>query len=243
MGSGLLMALASCNGVFDGVYDELPTPAEGDIYIDASSWTKWHYLDLHALQEAVANGQKTEVVIQTFDIPMEEIADYDADSTGIYTYWYDVFGEGLSKRELRSKYPTIRQPEPSQWDLAFHRNNVRTNGGAVWQTPFTYISQLGDHSTFVTQSFVGDTWNETDVWTVQDRMLQGLVGNQRIKINSELGKWLRLDIPPMPPAFTYNGNVFVVRFSDGTYAALRLKNYISPSNVKCHMTIEYKYPL
>ena len=85
MGSGLLMALASCNGVFDGVYDELPTPAEGDIYIDASSWTKWHYLDLHALQEAVANGQKTEVVIQTFDIPMEEIADYDADSTGIYT--------------------------------------------------------------------------------------------------------------------------------------------------------------
>ncbi|MBQ8157802.1 MAG: HmuY family protein [Prevotella sp.] len=237
------MALASCNGVFDSVYDELPTPAEGDLYIDASSWTQWHYIDLHAIQQSATDGQKAEVVIQTFDIPIEKSDAFDADSTGIYTYWYDVFGEGISKHELRNSYPTVRQPEPSQWDLAFHRNNVRTNNAAVWQTSFEDISQVSDHSLFITQPFVGDTWNNLDVWTVQDRMLQGLVGNQKIKINSELGKWLRLDIPPMPPAFTHNGNVFIVRFSDGTYAALRLKNYISPSNVKCHLTIEYKYPL
>lgn len=237
------MAFVSCNGVFDDVYDELPTPAEGDIYVDASSWTKWHYLDLHALQEAVANGQKAEAAIQSFDIPTDEVEAFDADSTGIFTYWYDVFGVGISKHELRSSYPTARQAEPSRWDLAFHRNNVRTNGGAVFQTSFTDISRVSDHSLFVTQPFVSDSWNETDVWTVQERMLQGLVGNQRIKINSELGKWLTLDIPPMPPAFTYNGNVFIVRFSDGTYAALRLKNYVNAENVKCHLTIEYKYPL
>lgn len=243
MGWGLLTALTSCNGIFDEVYDEASTPAEGDIYIDASSWTKWHYLNLHALQEVAANGLEPDSAIQTYDIPLEETEAFDADSTGIYTYWYDVFGEGISKYEFRSSYPIAPQPEPPHWDLAFHRNNVRTNGGEVLQTSITDMSQVGDHSVFAAQAFVRDTWNDLDVWTVQSRMLQGLVGNQRIKVNSELSKWLTLDIPPMPPAFTHNDHVFIVRFSDGTYAALRLKNYMSADNVKCHLTIEYKYPL
>jgi hypothetical protein len=74
-------------------------------------------------------------------------------------------------------------------------------------------------------------------------MLQGIVGNQRIKINDVLGNWLRLEIPPMPPAFTHNSNVFIVRLADGTYAAIRLKSYIGTSNRKCQLTIEYKYPI
>jgi hypothetical protein len=110
-------------------------------------------------------------------------------------------------------------------------------------TSVTDINQVGDRSVFATLPFVADTWNETDVWTVQDRMLLGLVGNQKIKVNSELGQWLKLNIPPIPPTFTHNDHVFVIRFNDGTYAALRLKNYISSENVKCHLTIEYKYPL
>jgi hypothetical protein len=47
----------------------------------------------------------------------------------------------------------------------------------------------------------------------------------------------------MPPAFTHNSNVFVVRLADGTYAAIRLKNYIGTTNRKCQLTIEYKYPI
>jgi hypothetical protein len=90
---------------------------------------------------------------------------------------------------------------------------------------------------------VADEWNETDVWTVQDKMLLGLIGNQRMKVNNVLGNWLRMSIPPIPPVFTMNSHVFIVRFGDGTYAALRLKNYIGPTNVKCCLTIEYKYPI
>ena len=247
-GCGLLMALTSCNGVFDDLYDDIPpAPAveeqrvddkgqiSGEIYIDASSWTKWHYIDFHALGEAVKKGD--------FDIPLDEADDSDSNGTGIYTYWYDVFGEGLSRHELRSYYPTVPQPEPDSWDLAVHRNNVRTNGGSVYQTTLTDISQVGTADTYASMPFVPDAWNETDVWTVQEHMLLGLIGNQRIKINSELGKWLHVDLPPIPPAFTHNDRVFIVRFSDSTCAALRLKGYIGPDNVKCHLTIEYKYPL
>lgn len=223
----------------DGIYDDAPQPAAGDLYVDASSWKEWHYIDLHAIQ----NGETPDLTFRTCDIPLTPISEFDADRCGIYSYWYDVFGEGISKYELRDSYPTEQQQEPEQWDIAVHRNNVRTNGGAVYQTTLTDITKAGNSTLYAAMPFVEDTWNETDVWTVNDQMLSGIIGNQRIKINTELGKWLTMDIPPMPPSFNYNGNVFIVRFSDGTYAALRLKNYKTPSNANCGLTIEYRYPL
>lgn len=237
------MMLSACNGVIDGIYDEAPLPASGDLYVDATSWQQWHYIDLHAIHEAVQRGESPDLSFKAYDIPVEAVSSFDADATGIYTYWYDVFGEGISNREFRESYPTERQPEPEHWDIAVHRNNVRTNGGAVYRTSLTDIGSVGSSAVYAAMPFVEDTWNETDVWTVQDRMLSGLIGNQRIKVNTELSQWLTMDIPPMPPAFNYNGSVFIVRFSDGTYAALRLKNYKTPTNLNCGLTIEYKYPL
>ena len=234
----MLIALSACNGVMDGIYDDPQKPARGDLYVDATSWTEWHYIKFNNSQLSTLNPQ-----LSTLTIPTTPIAEFDDDGTGIYNYWYDVFGEGMAKHELRSKYPTIRQPEPDQWDIAIHRNNVRTNGGAVWQSSLTDISKVGSSTQYSSMPFVEDSWSEVDVWVVQDQMLSGIVGSQRIKINPELSKWLTMEIPPMPPAFVYNGNVFIVRLSDGTYAALRLKNYKTPDGRNCGMTIEYKYPL
>lgn len=245
-GWGLIVLLSACNGIMDGIYDEAPQAAEGEIYVDATSWTEWHYIKFAVSLQFTAtspNDQATNSQISTYDIPTTPTAEFDADGTGIYNYWYDVFGEGISKRELRSSYPTERQPEPEEWDIAVHRNNVRTNGGAVYQTNITDINAIGSSTSYATLPFVEDEWNETDVWTVNSQMLSGVVGNQRIKINTELSKWLTMEIPPMPPTFVYNGNVFIVRLKDGTYAALRLKNYKTTDGRNCGLTIEYKYPL
>lgn len=245
-GWGLIVLLSACNGVMDGIYDETPQAAEGEIYVDATSWTEWHYIKFAVSSQFTAtspNDQATNSQISTYDIPTTPMAEFDADGTGIYNYWYDVFGEGISKRELRSSYPTERQSEPDDWDIAVHRNNVRTNGGAVYQTNITDINAIGSSTSYATLPFVEDEWNETDVWTVNSQMLSGVVGNQRIKINTELSKWLTMEIPPMPPTFVYNGNVFIVRLKDGTYAALRLKNYKTTDGRNCGLTIEYRYPL
>ena len=51
-----------------------------------------------------------------------------------------------------------------------------------------------------------------------------------------------MKIPPMPPSFSLNNHVFILRLKDGTYAAIQLENYLSPKGVKCWMTINYKYP-
>ncbi|MDE7403413.1 MAG: HmuY family protein [Muribaculaceae bacterium] len=245
----MIMSLSSCTGILTGIYDEPPTESRttsaGQLYIDASDWTKWHYIDLKAVTDSIAENPSfnPSALWQTFDIPVAEVSD-SARKAGIYTYWYDVFGEGTGKYEFRSFYPTAAQEEPSEWTLAVHRNNVRTNGGAVWESPFVSLDELPEGSDWLRDiNFTEDEWNQIDVWTLQEQMLLGLVGNQGIYINPILSRWLTMQIPPMPPVFSLNSSVFILRISDDSYAALQLADYMNNLGTKCHLTINYRYPL
>ena len=238
----LLSSLSACHGILDELYDEPSdevTLKEGQLYVDASSWTDWYYIDLtDAKKEFVRKEIPTEVTDS-----LHRVSPPPLGAGGLYTYWYDVFGEGISKHEFRGFTPTDKQPEPESWHIAVHRNNVRTNGGAVYETSYTSMNDLPESSeAFADATFTEDEWNELDVWTVQAQMLQGLIGNQGIKINPVLSSWLKVSLPPVPPVFTLNNHVFIVRFEDGTYAAIQLENYQNAAGVKCHLTINYKYP-
>lgn len=233
--------LSSCEGLFEDLYDQEPPTAEGQVYLDASSWTDWYYLDLHALQDSTYKPDFT-----AYPMPLDTIPESQWDGqTGIYTYWYDVFGVGTDSCRYDSHYPTATQPEPEKWDIALHRDDVRTNGGAAFETEYTSMEELPASSeVFWGEAFDEDTYSESDTWAVSDRMMRGFVGNQRIKINYTLSSWLgvTLQIPSkVPPEFTYNPHVFIVRLSDGTYAALRLASYVR-NDKKCCLTIDYKYP-
>lgn len=247
-----LIGLPSCSGIFGNVYDDPPEEKAmtmaGELYIDASDWTSWHYIDLQAVNESTTADDtfNPSSLWQHFEIPLAETESSDAGNhlSGIYTYWYDVFGQGISKNEYRDFYPTERQTEPEKWSFAVHRNNVRTNSGEVARTDFHSFDELPEGTAWTDRlQFTKDTWNEKDVWTIQDRMLLGLIGNQGIEINNTLSSWLTISIPPMPPAFTHSDNVFILRLADGSMAALRLEDYQSSTGTKCCLTINYMYPL
>lgn len=243
------LLLPACNGIFGGIYDEPDTgqPIEtvaGQLYIDASDWTQWHYIDLPSLAENVIEnpGFNTSSAWQTFGIPLDRS---ENDRIGIYTYWYDVFGEGISKREYRDFYPTEYQPEPKKWSFAVHRNNVRTNGGAACRTDFTSLDELPSSESDYYDSliFTEDEWSESDVWVDQSTMLSGIIGNQGIMVNMVLSSWLTVEIPPMPPAFRHDPHVFVLRLSDGSMVGMQLSNYMNSNGKKCCLSIKYRYPL
>ena len=247
--TGLTMAvvLTGCEGVFGGIYDEPDNSGEvtvnGTLYVDASDWTQWHYLDLHQLADSVAadSTYNTSLAWRTFDIPTEPLTDpAPGDRNGIYTYWYDVFGAGISVNEFRDFYATAPQPEPESWTIAVHRNN----GCEAAATGLTDIDKVPADSEYLEGlTYRADEWNELDVWVIRERMLSGLIGNQGLEVNPVLSSWLRVDIPPMPPAFTMNPEVFVLRLPDGTHAAIQLEDYISTEGMKCCLTIKYRYPL
>lgn len=248
-GMGILL-LTACNGIFDDIYDKPINevkPAKGQLIVDATSWTRWYYIDLKKLHRLNEEGNEEALLeaqtnFEAYDIPMSLTNESDGRS-GQYMYWFDVFGAGLAKNELRQYTPTDPQQEPSEWTLAVHRNNVRTNGGAVLKTRYTSMDDMPATSDeFAKEEFTPDEWTENEVWDSQEQMLLGLVPSQGININRTLSSWLKIDVPPMPPAFTLDSHVFVLRLADGTYAALQLANYLSPSGTKCWLTINYKYP-
>lgn len=245
-----MVLLSSCEGIIDGIYDEPAAniiPAEGQLVVDATSWSDWYYIDLPKLHELSERGDTTALLkaqteFEAYPIPMSLTSESDGKS-GQYMYWFDVFGEGIKRNEFRSFTPCDAQPEPEAWTLAIHRNNARTNGGAVYETPYTSMDDLPETSSvFADAVFEGDEWTENEVWDDQSQMLLCLVPSQGIKINRVLSSWLIMDIPPMPPAFSLNSHVFILRLADGTYAALQLANYVSPGGKKCYLTINYKYP-
>ncbi|MCM1369182.1 MAG: HmuY family protein [Candidatus Amulumruptor caecigallinarius] len=241
--------LQSCEGGFGFVYDNPPddetNTVAGKLFVDASDWGKWYYMDLQALARSVEANPDTngnDLWVAT-DIPMSEIPNPEG-KAGIYTYWYDVFGQGISRYEFVSYFPTLPQSEPQKWTFAVHRNNVRTNGCTVAATEFHDIDELPANRDYLASlQFRGDNWNETDVWCVQDKMLAGYIGNQGIYVNPVLSSWLAVSIPPIPPAFDINTQVFVIHLPDDTYGALQLENYQSATGVKCCLTINYRYPL
>ena len=254
----LISTLSACHGVLDDIYDEPKGNVDmkqGRLYMDASSWLDWYYLDFNIINKNFAEGGTSSMFVR-YAIPTEEAPDQNAQPStlspqpsalspqpGLYTYWYDVFGAGLSNHDFRGFTPTAAQPEPDVWHIAVHRNNVRTNGGAAYETTYTSIADLPESSeAFKDATFTPDEWNELDVWTLREQMLQGIISNQGIEVNPVLSSWLKVDIPPVPPVFTLNNHVFIVKFEDDTYAAIQLENYQSPSGTKCCLTINYKYP-
>lgn len=251
--AAILYGLSSCNGILSNAYDE-PEEKEsvetraGQLYVDASEWGMWHYIDLKEVYEATENDAAVNpsALWKHYEIPITPVeqTEYGKDKPGIYTYWYDVFGEGISKNEFRDFYLTIAQPEPEKWSFAVHRNNVRTNGGEVARTDYHKFEDLPEGTSWTEKlKFHKDEWNEKDVWTIQERMLSGLIGNQGIEINNTLSAWLTIEIPPMPPAFTHNDEIFILKLADGSMAALQLENYLSSTGTKCCLTINYRYPL
>ncbi len=248
----LLLLATSCEGVFEGIYDkpstDTPSLSGQQLVIDATSWGDWYYVDFDSLHQLAVNGDSAALLrAQThftpYRIPMMEEANPAHPQTGIYTYWFDVFGKGISVCEKRGFMPTASQPEPNSWSIAVHRNNVRTNGGAAIETHYTSMDELPPNSTaFTGADFREDEWSENEVWADESHMLSSLVGCQGIKINKVLSSWLRIDIPPMPPAFTRNSHIYIIRLRNGKYAAVQLENYMNDKGVKCWLTVNYKYP-
>ena len=249
------MMLTACNGIFDDIYDQPQEiiPAKGQIVVDATSWSHWYYVDLKQLHQLTVDGneealRKAQTEFEAYPIPMEATGDkvttpITDKKSGQYMYWFDVFGAGIKNNTFAYFTPTATQAAPTEWTFAVHRNNVRTNGGAVLETAYTSMDELPESSdVFKDRQFTEDEWTENEVWDSQEQMLLGYVPSQGIEINRVLSSWLSMEIPPMPPSFSMNNHVFILRLKDGSYAALQLENYLSPKGDKCYLTLNYKYP-
>ena len=262
------LSLIGCEGILEGIYDEIPEGGSSDVvvkgdtvsgslYVEAIEWDQWYYLDLHAIRDAVTASHRGEVLdsscfhFSRYPVPMTLSGVWDGVSRIRTNRFWVLTGGGIRDFEFVSDVQSDVQPEPEHWDLAIHRDNNRTNGGAVLETPYETLEKLPAVRQILDQmqrsgldtTFTPDALSDHEVWVDQSTILSELVPCQVIPINQVLSLWMTVDLPPIPPAFTHNSHVFLLRMSDGTVAALRCASYISAKNVKCCLTIEYKYPV
>lgn len=201
-----MLLLSACNGIFEDIYDA-PRPEEtkiygfvavddkshtGRIYIDATDYTEWHYIDLHRKQVVTA---------------------------------------------------AVDGAAPENWDFAIHRYDAKTNGGAVAESAAPDFGALPATGSVPAEAFVADVWTADKITVDMSQMMDGIIRYAEDWYNPVLSGWLHVDTSTMPPVYTLSGKVYLIRLADGTFAALRLTNFMNDAAVKGFMTIDYLYPV
>lgn len=198
------LSLQSCNDLLGELYDEPLNDTQygfiktneidnsGTIYIDATKYTQWIYIDFH--------------------------------------------NRSIDSLEINSG-----QDEPTEWDIAVHRYDAKTNGGSVLETGYNDLNLVQSLESLPEGEFIEDGWSKVTI-DMSDMINDNIIYADSY-VNTELSKWLDVDTGTMPPVYTLSSKVYLVRLEDGTLAAVRLSDFMSKSGVKGYMTIDYIYPL
>ena len=159
-------------------------------------------------------------------------------NTSVYANWvYLDFAEA----ETVTVDMTAGDPEPGQWDMTVHRDDVTTNGGSAAMTSWTDIVKFEDSGDMPDDAaFVSDIMTDDVIAIDMSGMMQGNIVYAEDWYNPELSRWLDVDTSTMPPIYTKSDNVFVLRLPDGRDIAIRLDNYMDGNGTKGYMTIQYK---
>lgn len=126
------------------------------------------------------------------------------------------------------------------WDIAFHRGDIRLNGGEsgsgkgeavntnstdwnlVMVAPESGYQK--DKMGKITTAFTGSDIEETDA-----------------SFSQVLSGWLTIDTSNPPPKYTYHNWVFVVKSATGKYVKLLVYDYKNERNNGAYISFKYQY--
>ena len=237
-----LGALTSCEGIFDGIYDEPPMdlsfnegfrPSSGAgaapnrfvLMLQATEYDEWIYVNLH------------DRTLERHPVPTALTGAWDGRSGWTYN---EVKGTQFTP------YKTVKtdaQIDAKVWDLAVHHFDVKTNGGEVFETPYHSLQELPASSkAFDHETFTKDVWSTTHAIVDLKEMMGFRVGYQNTLINVPLTGWVTMDFSNPPPVYSTSDKVYLLRMTDGSCAALRLLSYMSEAGTKGFLTVDVIYP-
>ena len=130
-----------------------------------------------------------------------------------------------------------------------HRYDIKTNSGAAYRTSYTSLEELTsalNKGTFPmpdTSEFTTDEPGKISIDMSQ--MMEGNIIYADAETNKVLAQWLNVDTSSMPPTYTMDNHVYLVRTSNGKMAAIQFTGYSNPylSNTKGYISLKYAYPI
>ncbi|MDR1879249.1 MAG: HmuY family protein, partial [Bacteroidales bacterium] len=122
----------------------------------------------------------------------------------------------------------------ASWDIAFHRMDVRLNGGESGKGQgagqISDVTALSELTTIPTEGYITDVMDSVNV-----SMMEKVAAPK----NLTLGTWVSM--AGMPPAYTVKENVFVVKSAEGKHVKLKFLDYLNAENKGGHVKFTYVY--
>lgn len=134
---------------------------------------------------------------------------------------------------------------PEEWTFAMHRYDCKTNGGSVYETSFSSITDLTaaiSAGTFAAPDAAAFTADVDGKITVDmSHMMEGYLDYAASKVNSVMGQWLSVDTSNMPPNYTPSDKVYLLRVRSDEVYAIRFTAYSNPQkyNTKGYISFDY----
>ncbi|MDR0658035.1 MAG: hypothetical protein LBG18_03735 [Mediterranea sp.] len=127
------------------------------------------------------------------------------------------------------------------WDIAIHREDIRTNGAGAHNTEKTDLSEVTSVPAGV--EYTADVSTTGKVILDMSGMMQGNIKYGPFKLNETLCGWLTKNISVMPPVYAIHNYVYVIRLADGKYAKIQFTDRTNDTSVSGHITFTYAYPV
>ena len=133
----------------------------------------------------------------------------------------------------------VGEAAPEKWDFAVHRFDVKTNGGAGFETDFDDLSKVADIQSVESLDFTADATVSDKIIVDMSGMMQGKVKYAEDSYNPCISKWMDMNMKNMPPEFNLSDKVYLLRTAEGKIYGLHFKNYVNKSNELGYLTIDY----
>ncbi len=124
------------------------------------------------------------------------------------------------------------------WDLAFHRGDIRTNGGAsgpgrggAFKTEAVEMSAVTENPAEVT--YTPDVRAEITFPTMRETADQSR--------NEVLADWYTSS--GMPPTYVVHPDIYLIRTAEGKYAKVKFLDYTNDLGAGGYITFTYEYPV
>lgn len=161
---------------------------------------------------------------------------FEAQSYSEWTYF--SFEKGETVKVDQENYAT-----DSNWDIAFLRFNIRTNGGesgkgqgAVLDTKETDFNKV---TSIPSTGFITDSKIKVMASGGMPPTYVETPGSSVFKVGENQG-WAFYDYKA--GTWSHNNNVFIIRTADGQYAKLIMKSFLNDEDKSGNITFEYVYP-
>lgn len=131
----------------------------------------------------------------------------------------------------------VDEDAPVQWDIALHRENVKTNKGAALKSESASLAALTE---LPAGDFISDITTDSTLVVDVSQMMQGVLIYRESEINPVLNAWVKRS--GMPPVYTVNDNVYVVRNKEGKYAKIKFTSFKNAEDKTGWATFSYVFP-